>query len=177
MTTYATPGQPAERDDAMSAGGLHEGLRAGLVAATSVWSWMFVDDLFSGVPLRTPTMLGRGLLSLVASDVVAPVWVASVVFTVVHYALWIGVGALVIRVVYVARRTPSALVGAVFGLILLQLVTTVVLAIASHSRLGTQAWTSLGFGHVVGWTALLWYVVRRHRELRGEFAHSEDDDD
>jgi hypothetical protein len=177
MTTYATPGQPAERADAALAGGRHEGLGAGLVAATSVWAWMFADDLFSRVPIRTPTLLGRGLLSLVAPDVGAPAWVAAVVFTVAHYALWIGVGALVLRVVYQARCTPSVLVAAVFGLILLQLGAIGVLAIASHSLLGAGAWASLGLGHVVGWSTLLWYVIRRHHELRGEFARASEEDD
>jgi hypothetical protein len=177
MTTYATPGQPADRAETPLARGTHEGLRAGLVAATSVWVWMLVDDLVARAPLRTPTLLGRGLLSLAAPDAVAPGWVAAVVFTLAHYALWIGAGAVAMRVVRLARRAPSILVAAAGAMILLQLAALVVAAIASHSRLGAMAWVSLGLGHTVGWGALWWYVVRRHRELREEFAHASDEDD
>jgi hypothetical protein len=156
---------------------MHEGLRAGLVAATSVWTWMLAADLVSRVPLWTPTLLGRGLLRLAAPDAAPPDWGAALAFTLAHYALWIGLGALVIRVVGVARRTPSVLIGAAVFMILLQLATIVVSAIASHSRLGALAWVSLGLGNVVGWSTLWWYVIRRHHELRDEFAHASDEDD
>jgi hypothetical protein len=177
MATYTSPRQSAERAGATLGDGAHEGLRAGLVAATSVWTWMLAADVAARAPLRTPVLLGRGLLSLVVPDVSARPGVAVAAFTVAHYALWIGVGALVLRVVRTARQTPSVLAAAMFGMILLQLATIVVSAIASHSRLGVMAWAGLGLGNVIGWSAVWWYAIRRHHELRDELAHASDDED
>jgi hypothetical protein len=150
----------------------HERLRAGLLGAATVWLWVFVSDWASGVPLRTPTLLGHAVLSVTGAD--APAWVAVIAFTIAHCGLWTLVATLLLAAVHVAARTPAVLMFVVVVFILFQLAIVAYSAALSQGPLGVLAWRSVLVGNALGWVATLWYIVRQHPELRSEFAHSED---
>jgi hypothetical protein len=173
MTGIATPHQSTGRA-APAPTSRHDGFRAGLVGATTVWAWLFVDDLLSHVPLRTAIALGRGLLSIDRVGPSTPVWVDVVVFTLAHYALWIGVGALLTGAARRATRAPSVLLAATVVVILLQFLLVGLAAILAQRGLGALAFRDVAFGNMAGWVALLWHVVGRHRDLRDELAHAAD---
>ena len=80
------PSHPAATPVRRSLRTPHEGLRAGLVGATVVWLWLFVDDRLSHATLRTLILIGRALLSIDRFGPAMPPWEAVFAFTVVHYA-------------------------------------------------------------------------------------------
>jgi hypothetical protein len=152
----------------------HEGLRAGLVGATAVWAWLFVDDLLSRVPLRTAVALGRGLLRVDRVGPDTPAWAGVVAFTLAHYALWIAVGAIAVRLARRATRASSVLFATALAFILVQFLFVGLAAILAQGRLGVLAWRDVAIGNVLGWGALCWYVAGRHAEPRDPRAPAAD---
>lgn len=150
----------------------HERLLAGLLGAATVWAWVFVSDWVSGAPLRTATILGHAVLSVSGAN--TPAWAAVLAFTIVHCLLWTLVATLLLAAVHVAVRTPAVLMFAVVVFILFQLAIVAYSAALSQGPLGVLAWRSVLVGNALGWIATLWYILRRHPELRSEFGHTED---
>jgi hypothetical protein len=154
----------------------HEGLAVGAIGATGVWLWLLVSDLVSRTPLSTPALLGRGLLSVGAGAHVSAV-AGVIAFTVAHYAVWMGVGALLMAAIRRAARAPSILLAVVVGFILAQFLFVGITSILAQGRMGASAWRDLVIGDVIGWGLVAWYVLRAHAELRGELARASEDDD
>jgi hypothetical protein len=150
----------------------HEGLAAGAIGATAVWAWLLVSDMHSRIPFSTPAFLGRGLLSVDAPRAHLLAVAGVIAFTIAHYALWMGVGALIMAAVRRAARAPSILLAVILLLILSQFLFVGVTAILAQGRLGAAAWRDLLIGDAIGWGAFAWYVLRTHTELRGELARA-----
>lgn len=159
-----------------------EGVRTGIVGATAVWLWLAVSDAIARTPFSTPALIGRGLLSVdvigdphapAAGPIPAPRGVVA--FTIVHYALWIGLGTLAMRAARAAARTPAALVLAINVTFGLQFVFVFFAAMLAAGGMGAQAWRDVYLGNLIGSAAVWWYVVRRHPELRMDLAHAFDD--
>lgn len=153
-----------------------EGFTIGVVGATAVWLWLLVSDMHSRMPFSTPAFLGRGLLSIDAHGARVSAAAGVAAFTIAHYAAWSGVGALVAAALRRATRRPSILLGLILLVILSQFLFVGITAILAQGRLGATAWRDLMIGDVIGWSAVGWYVLRAHRELRGELARAADDD-
>jgi hypothetical protein len=181
-----TPLAPAsERAGTERVGGHHvlEGVRTGCVGATAVWLWLAVIDAIERTPFRTSALMGRGLLSIeVVGDphVPAPGHFSALAgvaaFTVVHYALWIGLGTLAVRAVRAAARTPAVLVLAINLTIGLQVAFAVFAGMMAADGMGAQAWRAVFAGSLVGSAATWWYLVRQHPEMRAQYARAADDD-
>jgi hypothetical protein len=99
-----------------------------------------------------------------------------VAFTVVHCALWIGIGTLAVRAVRAAARTPAALVLAINLTIGLEVAFAVFAGMLAADGMGAQAWRAVFVGSLVGSAATWWYLVRQHPELRVEYARAAADD-
>jgi hypothetical protein len=151
-----------------------EGLRVGAIGATTVWMWLLVSDMHARTPFSTPAFLGRGLLSVDGRGAAFSAAAGVLAFTIAHYAAWTAVGTLVIAAVRRARRTPSVLLGLVLLLILMQFLFVGVTAILAQGRLGAAAWRDLMIGDLIGWGVVAWYVLRAHKELRGELERAND---
>lgn len=154
----------------------HEGLRVGAAAATAVWLWILVADMHVRVPFSTPAFLGRALLSVDAPGAHLPAVAGVVAFTIAHYAVWMGVGALIMAAVRKAARTPSILLGVIVVIALSQFLFVGVTAILAQGRLGAAAWRDLLGGDVIGWLVVVWYVLRADRALPAELARAGEDD-
>ena len=157
-------------------GSRREGVRVGALGATAAWTWMLVSDLLSRTPFSTPAFLGRSLLSVNAHGEHVSAVAGVVAFTIAHYAVWIGVGALLMAAVRQAARTPSILLGALVALILTQLLVVGITAILAQGPLGPAAWRDLMIGHAIACGAVVWYLLRAHPEIRSELAHASDED-
>ena len=155
----------------------HEGLGVGALGATAVWMWLLVSDMHARTPFSTPAFLGRGLLSIGAPGAHLPAIAGVVAFTIAHYAVWMAVGTLVMGAVRRAARAPSILLGTILLLILMQFLFVGITAILAQGRMGATAWRDLMIGDVIGWSVVVWYILRAHRELRGELARASEDDD
>jgi hypothetical protein len=154
----------------------HEGIRVGAIGATAAWVWVLVSDMHSRVPLSTPAFLGRALLSVDARGHLISAAAGVIAFTIAHYAMWIAVSSLLMAAIKRAARAPSILLGVVLLLILTQLLFVGITTILSQGHLGTSAWRDLLIGDAIAWVTVGWYVLRTHRELRGELARASEGD-
>ena len=100
-----------------------------------------------------------------------------ITFTIAHYAVWMGVGTLLMATVRRAARMPSVLLGVIVVLILTQFLFVGITTILAQGRLGANAWRDLMIGDAIGWGSVAWYVLHAHPELRGELARASEDAD
>ena len=93
QTTIAPPvPAPSARPPILS-GIAARGVAAGVVAATVMALWFLMVDSSQGLPFRTPNFVAGSLLGL--SDLhmsAGPI----VLYTFIHYAIWIAVGTMVL---------------------------------------------------------------------------------
>jgi hypothetical protein len=148
-----------------------EGVVAGLLGAAAVALWFLAIDWIQGEPLRTPRLLGTGILR--QSDSLAAI--AS--YTVVHgiaFALFGIVGAALIAG---AERQPLFVFALVIFFTAFEVLFIGGVLIAAKWVLDELAgWTVL-LGNLLATGAMLAYFIRGHRALarRLTTAWAEDD--
>ena len=156
-------------------GHTHEVVRAGVLGAAVVWFWILLVGAVNGDPLRLASLIGGSFTSVV-SDQSAPQWVAVVVFTVFHLAVWLGIAELCVIVIEVAARSPAVLMlAAVVGILLLLAIAGVTTMFGSGGLGAAFAWPAIYMGSILGLCVTWWYLLREHPEVRAEFAHVDDD--
>ncbi|MEP6572240.1 MAG: hypothetical protein ABJD11_06075 [Gemmatimonadota bacterium] len=80
-----------------------EGTDAGFLGGMTVAFWYLALDLLAGHPLRTPSVLGQVLLfGRQSPDTTHPVFDALLIYTVVHFALFVIFGVLMALLVRLA---------------------------------------------------------------------------
>jgi hypothetical protein len=125
---------------------LPEGIRLGLIVGTATWLWVAVVDVVAtGQPFRTFAALG-GVLA----------------FTVVHYLLNVTYGVVLLSFVHGAERTPSLIVGALFGTLLFETAFAMLTIILAQVALGNTAWLALFGGSVIGTAVAIALLARTH---------------
>ncbi len=153
----------------------HEVVRAGVLAAAVVWLWVLLVGAVNGDPLRLASLIGGSFTSVVSGQS-TPQWVAVVVFTVFHFAAWLGIADLSVIVIQVAARSPAVLMRAAFVAILLVLAVAGVTTMFGSGGLGAAfAWPAIYMGSILGLGVMWWYLLRQHPEVRVELAHVNDD--
>jgi hypothetical protein len=147
-------------------GVLAEGAMAGLIGAGVVAVWFLAIDTIHGEPLRTPILLGRGLLGQTST------LSAVGLYSIAHGLAFIAFGVVVSLLVAGAERQPF------FGFALVILFTAFEVAffgavvIAASWMLDELAGWSIFAGNVLATAAMLAYFFRRHRGLAGRLAHA-----
>jgi len=125
---------------------LPEGIRLGLIVGTATWLWVAVVDVVAtGQPFHTFTALG-GVL----------------VVTLVHYLLNVTYGLVLLSAVHGAERTPSLIIGALFGLLLFEVAFAMLTIILAQSALGSTAWLAIFGGSVIGTAIAIALLARTH---------------
>ncbi|HEU4564520.1 MAG TPA: hypothetical protein VFS05_07725 [Gemmatimonadaceae bacterium] len=172
MNAAGIPGQVLH-SGTTSTGIPHEGLRAGLLAATVVWLWLFVVDALSGTPLRTHTFFGWAILTIDGTTPV-PTWAKVLTFTIFLALVWMLVGGFVASMVRRAPGQPTLLIFVAFIFTLLQLASVAAATALANLGLGRAAWTDFFVGELLGWATTLWYISRHHPEMRTELLDMEE---
>lgn len=153
----------------------HEALRSGVLGAVVVWFWILLIGALNGDPLRLASLIGGSFTSVVSGQS-TPQWVAVVVFTVFHFAVWLGIADLSVIVIQVAARTPAVLMLAAFiGILLLLAIAGVTTMFGSGGLGAAFAWPAIYMGSFLGLCVMWWYLLRKHPEVRTEFARVNDD--
>ncbi|MGQ0714741.1 MAG: hypothetical protein ACT4PJ_13575 [Gemmatimonadaceae bacterium] len=150
-----------------------EGLIAGAIGATGVALWFLIVDTIAGQPFHTPTVLGSALLSVLgpARGEGAVTFVSA--YTIFHYAVFAGLGVLLMYVVHRAVAEPSMLAVFLILFIIFELGFYGLVAILAETRfLGALAWYQVAVGNVVAATLMGGYVWRAHPALSDELAHA-----
>src|SRR5262245_10158491 len=88
------------------------GMLAGLLAGAVVAVWFLVVDLAAGDAFRTPAVLGRTLLG--ADQAMTPARLV-LAYTVIHFAVFVALGAVIALVLRAFNLAPAALLGLLFG--------------------------------------------------------------
>jgi hypothetical protein len=122
-----------------------EGVTLGLLLATSVWAWVALVDLVVGEPFRTFALLG-----------------GVVAFTVVHYALCILYGRVLVWAVRAAREQPSAIMGVLVLSLLFQVAFAMLTILLSALGLGDRAWVGIFGGSLVSSAVAFRFLSRRY---------------
>jgi hypothetical protein len=141
---------PADRES-VSHSGQHdtnrEGVRLGLVVATTIWAFIALVDVAAGQPFRTFDLFG-----------------GVIVFTAVHYLLSILYGVTLMSTIHGAERAPSLMYAFGFGLLFSEVVFAFVTVAFSNVGLGDLAWLRIFGASVVG-AAVAVAVIARHHSL------------
>lgn len=134
-----------------------QGLILGLITATTTWLWVATVDAVSGQPFHTFGVLG-GIVG----------------FTVVHYLLNIAYGVAVIGMARGAARTPSLVIGAIFGFIVLEIAFGMLSAILSQTALGNRSWLVILGGSLIG-ASVMFTMVTQTYDLRARLHEAEEE--
>lgn len=155
---------------------LREGVIAGIVGAVVIAVWFLILDAIAGHPLYTPTILGRGLLSIFGPIAETDSELGFVfVYTIFHFAAFILVGLLAALVVHTARREPSILFGFIILFVAAEIgIHALVALLDVATPLGNYAWLAIMVGNLIAAAAMGYYFWRTHRELGDEFRRSLD---
>jgi hypothetical protein len=134
-----------------------QGLILGLITATATWLWVAVVDAISGRPFHTFGVLG-GIVG----------------FTIVHYLLNIAYAFAVVGIARGAAKTPSLVIGALFGFIVLEIAFGMLSAILSQTALGDRSWIVILGGSLIG-AAVMFTVVMQTYDLRARLHEAEEE--
>src|SRR5213594_2585451 len=140
-------------------GVVREGVVAGLLAAAVVAAWFLVIDAIQGEPLRTPKLLGTGLLR--QSDPLA----AIVSYTIAHgiaFALFGIIGAALIAS---AERQPLFVFALVIFFTAFEVFFVGGVLIAAKWVLDELAGWTIFVGNLLATGAMLAYFIRGHPAL------------
>lgn len=110
-----------------------EGVRLGLINATTIWLWIAAIDAATGRPFHTFTALG-----------------GIVAFTAVHFILNITYGIVVLSVVHSAERAPSVILALLFGMIIFEGAFAMLTNLIATVTLGNVAWVAILGGNLIG---------------------------
>lgn len=170
----AEPTHPGgfDRRDGWAADFLFDAFYGGAVGGSVLALFFLVVDLLHGTPLHTPSLVGRALFTDIPADPLAPVRLDMVAyFTVVHFAVFFGVGAL-LALGYQAsaplRDRPVVLVALTFS------VLTIGFAVASIAVMPNVA-PVLGLpllfgGNLLAAIAMVVFLRWSHRPRSGTSA-------
>ena len=129
-----------------------EGVRLGIIVATTTWLWLIAVDASMGRPFHTFDALG-----------------GVAVFTAMHYLLNILYGIVLLSAVHGAERAPSLILAAVFGVLLFEVAMAMLTVILAQHALGVVAWVGVFGGSLIA-TAITCLLLARTHPL-GAYLH------
>ena len=124
---------------------IREGIRLGLVVATSIWIWIAAVDAIAGEPFRTFQVLG-GIAS----------------FTLLHYVLTVAYGTVIVAAIHGAMREPILIGGIAMGLVIVEFAFAMVTVLLSQLGLGELAWLRVFGASILGAAVAFAILTRRH---------------
>jgi hypothetical protein len=151
---------------------LREGGIAGIIGATTVAIWFLLVDTLAGHPLYVPSVLGAGVMSIFGDTTKDSMFVHVAVYTIVHYALFIGAGILLAAVVHQAETEPHVLVIFTLLFIIFELGFYGITATLAETRLQSLAWYQIGAANLLAAAAMGVYMWKTHPALKEEFSHA-----
>jgi hypothetical protein len=150
-----------------------DGIVAGILGATAVALWFLGVDMIYSHPFATPAALGRGLLGILGPRGSEGTAVFVAVYTLFHFAAFIGVGLLVAVIVHFAEREPSVLAGAMMLFVAFEIGFYALSSALSESPfLGALGWAQVATGNLIAALVMGTYMWRTHPNLGRELNHA-----
>jgi len=145
-----------------------EGLDAGLIGGTAVAVWYLVRDLIAGHPLRTPSVLGELFLyGNPQPDTQGMVFGAVVVYTALHFVLFVLLAMVVALMVRLSAESSLARFGMLMLFVVFELFFYVAVNLMS-AGVGAlfPLWTVLA-ANLFAAISMAFYFRYRYPEIRG----------
>jgi len=131
------------------------GVVAGVVGATVLAVWFLVVDGSRGEPFRTPGFLGGALLG---TDALDPTFGPVLLFTLVHYITFVGVGLGVSWCLSKIQNTPNIFLGLALGFGLYDLVFYTSLTVTGVDVVGEFGWPVVLVGNLIAGVSLMSFL-------------------
>lgn len=142
---------------------LAQGLAGGVLAGAVVAAWFLIVDLIQGQPFHTPAVLAYFFFHREALTVTAPL---VVFFTVLHLSVFAMLGVAAAWALEWFDTAPGLLLGAVFGVIVLDLVFYGSLLISGADLFGVLPGVHVFGANLVGGMVLMGYLHGASHERR-----------
>ena len=128
------------------------GVTGGVVAATVMAAWFMLVDASMGSPFRTPNFLAGSLLGLDQMQMgIGPI----LLYTLIHYAVWIAVGVAAAWVLQHVETASPMLLGMVLGFLLFDLVFYGSVAVAGVNVVQALGWPEVLAGNLLAGMSLM----------------------
>ena len=131
------------------------GVVAGVIGATALAFWFLVIDGSRGEPFRTPGFLGGALLG---TDALEPGAGPVILFTLLHYAAFIGVGLGISWSLSKIHMAPNIFLGLVLGFGLFDLVFYTSLTVTGVDVVGEFGWPPVLMGNLIAGVSLMTFL-------------------
>lgn len=152
MTAPPAPPEANTRSHFLS-GIVSRGVAAGVVGATAMAFWFLIVDSSQGMPFRTPNFLAGSLLGNENLQMgLGPI----VLFTLLHYFLFVMVGLLASWVLVHVETASPMLLGLVLGFLLFDVVFYGSVAVAGVNVVRALGWTEVLTGNLLAGMAVLY---------------------
>jgi hypothetical protein len=149
-----------------------EGVVAGLLGASSVALWFLIIDTAAGRPLYTPEQLATSLSTLFGPDISGDTRFARIaIYTVFHFAVFIGIGILAAYLVHRAESNPSILAGVLILFVAFEVGFYGWTALLTENW-GNFAWWQVMAANLIAATVMGGYLWRRHPQLRHSLTYA-----
>ena len=146
-----------------------EGIRAGLVGATTIALWFLLLDTIAGRPLYTPSVLGTALLqgadSLDAPGGVPIALETVITFTWIHVLAFLLIGVAAARLVDLAEHDASYGFGILLLFVIFEFGFLAVNVVLAEPVLRAIAWPAVLVGNLLAAAAMASVFWRRHPRL------------
>lgn len=150
---------------------LREGTIAGLIGAAVVALWFLAIDTVQGEPLRTPALLGRGVLKILAGP--NPV----IAYTVVHGLAFVLFGIVAAVLIAGAERAPMFFFAVVILFTAFEVFFFGAVIIGAKWVLDELAGWTIFAGNLLASAAMLAYFFKSHRGLARRLTEAFAEDD
>jgi hypothetical protein len=147
-----------------------EGIAAGLLGAAAVAGWFLLYDVATGMPLRTPALLGAALfhgLRDASALVITPPLVLQ--YTLVHTAAFVAFGCAAAGLLALADREPRLLFGFFMLFCCFEVFFVALIAILAEWLLEALAWWTILAGNLLAALVMVGFFFRHHRPAWREF--------
>jgi len=138
-----------------------QGVTGGVLAGLVVAFWFLVVDALAGHPFRTPALLAGVLLNREFPQATFRLVSA---YTVLHFGVFALLGVVMARVSAAFAAPPRLLLGAVFGLVLQEIVFYSGLSLSGVPRLDVVPWPHVIGANIASGLVLMAYLHRAERD-------------
>jgi hypothetical protein len=171
MTTNTNLSRVSEAGSVSEANKVYkEGVVAGVIGAVVIAIWFLILDTIKGQPLHTPTVLGTALFDRgeeLVSPANLPVSIEmTVVFTWVHVLVFMIIGGVASKLLYLAEENPNFGFGILLFFVLFEFGFIVVAMMFAETILHTLTVPAILVGNLLAAAAMGLYFWRHHPDLR-----------
>lgn len=148
---------------------VREGFIAGILGASAVALWFFVGDIIAGDVMRTPILLAAAGAKIFGGEVGDATLFAILGYTVFHYAMFIGIGIGITKILAATRKSPGHLAGVFLMFACVEAGFYILCLVLSMPEIiGALAWYQILAANLLASLVMGTYLFVRHPEaIRG----------